>query len=337
MDEQHPGTDLPALPLSGADLKLIEAARQYADRSRARNTRRAYEADWRLFAEWCRKNHPGQEVLPANPALVALYLVDLAENTQLRTKTIKRRASGIAYKHRRAGLEVPTQHKYVKDMLEGIVRNRPDPDHGRATIESDALREIMENAGPPVRLQDMRDRAMVLLNFGNGRRRSEIAGLDVENLEMRDNGILITISRSKTDQRGVGLTTWLPKLREADKAVCAVRALQDWLRATEITDGPVFRTFDLEGHLTGNRVDGRDVTRALKRTLEAAGVPEETISRIASHSLRRGFITSADKAGVGVHAIMKTTGHKDRRTVDVYVRSDLIKDAPLLDIFGNKG
>jgi site-specific recombinase XerD len=99
-------------------------------------------------------------------------------------------------------------------------------------------------------------------------------------------------------------------------------------------EGPLFRTFDLNGKLSANRVDGRDVTRAIKRLATDAGLPDEQIARIASHSLRRGFVTSADRAGASVHSIMKVTLHKDRRTVDVYVKRDLEKDSPLLDIFG---
>ncbi|MGH7660284.1 MAG: site-specific integrase, partial [Vulcanimicrobiaceae bacterium] len=207
-------------------------------------------------------------------------------------------------------------------------RARHDARHKRAAVETEMLRTIVENAGPPAALRDLRDRALILFNFGNARRRSEIAALDYEDLEFRDNGVFISIRRSKTDQRGVGRTTWLPRLAEPDQKLCAHRALLDWIRAADIREGPLFRTFDLNGRLTANRIDGRDVTRALKRVAAAAGLPSEQIARIASHSLRRGFVTSADRAGASVHAIMKVTLHKDRRTVDVYVKRDLERDSP---------
>ena len=332
-DREEPG-GLPALPLDPVSLRMVERAREYAESSRARNTRRAYESDWRDFEAWARRTHPDAPTLPAHPALVALYLVHLAEETTLTTATIKRRASGIGYRHVRSEHASPTGHAHVKDVLEGIIRERQDADHARATVKGDLLREMIEKAGPPVSLLELRDRAMILLNFGNGRRRSEIAALDLDDLEFREQGVFIRIKRSKTDQRGIGARTWLPRLQTVE--LCGFRALQDWLNAADIRVGPVFRTFSIHGKLKEHRVDGRDVTLALKRLAEKAGMSPDVVAKIASHSLRRGYITSADEAGVRTTDIMRNTLHRDRRTLDKYIRRELTEDSPLLDIFSQK-
>ena len=51
---------------------------------------------------------------------------------------------------------------------------------------------------------DVRDRALLCLGFASGCRRSELVGLDVEDLSFGDDGLEVTIRWSKTDQEGLG-------------------------------------------------------------------------------------------------------------------------------------
>ncbi|MCV6604045.1 MAG: hypothetical protein OIF34_01985, partial [Porticoccaceae bacterium] len=57
---------------SGVMDRLADSARDYARASTAENTNRAYAADWKHFARWCRMK--GTDPLPPSPEVVALYL-----------------------------------------------------------------------------------------------------------------------------------------------------------------------------------------------------------------------------------------------------------------------
>jgi integrase len=88
------------------------------------------------------------------------------------------------------------------------------------------------------RLKDLRDRALLLIGFAGGLRRSELAAINVIDFERVREGIVLTIRRSKTDQDGVGRKVGIPFGRTIH---CPVRALENWLNAARIEDGPVIR------------------------------------------------------------------------------------------------
>jgi len=91
----------PSPALSEAD---VAGARSFVDASRAASTRKAYAADWRFFAAWCHARHA--PTLPANPALVAVYLSVLGRRG-LAPPSVGRALAAIAHAHRRPGLVAP--------------------------------------------------------------------------------------------------------------------------------------------------------------------------------------------------------------------------------------
>ena len=101
------------------------------------------------------------------------------------------------------------------------------------------------------------------------------------------------------------------------EATCPVRALQVWLDAGCITDGPVFRPIRKGGTVSPTRLTGHAVAIAVKTYARAAGLSADTFS---GHSLRAGFVTSAARAGEPERRIMRQTGHKSIEMVLRYVR-----------------
>ena len=65
---------------SGTLDRLVETARDYAKASTSENTNKAYAADWKHFARWCRLR--GTDPLPPSPEMIGLYLTDLAAPSQ---------------------------------------------------------------------------------------------------------------------------------------------------------------------------------------------------------------------------------------------------------------
>jgi integrase len=60
------------------------------------------------------------------------------------------------------------------------------------------------------RLKDLRDRALLLIGFAGGLRRSELAAINLIDFERAREGIILTIRRSKTDQDGLGRKVGIP-------------------------------------------------------------------------------------------------------------------------------
>jgi integrase len=171
----------------------------------------------------------------------------------------------------------------------------------------------------------------VLLTFASGRRRAEIAGLNVEDLDFSRPGFLIvTIRKSKTDQSGAGQFVAVPRL---ERAPCAVAAVEAWLAIREQKKGPLFVAFSPHGELRETRIEGRLVAEIVKRLFRDAGASPSDVDAIGAHSLRRGFVTSADMAGATTAQIMDVTGHRDPKSLRRYTRRELLHDPVLPKLF----
>jgi integrase len=329
---------LPAVVAEGMFLtpeleEHVATARELRASSRSGNTRRSYATGWSQFMEYVATHAPEQPTLPASPVTVALFLASLhaAERT---ADTLRSRSSAIAFYHRQAGHPSPCDHVAVKEVLEGAVRKGAGRQHGRATVAIDDLEDLLSRLPEPNTPLALRDRALALLTFGSGRRRSEIAALDVEHLDFRRNPrfLFVSILKSKTDQRGRGAIVAVPRLPAERQRACAVVALSAWLAHHPTKTGPLFPSFVRGTPKVGKRIDGRVVADALKRLFLEAEFPPEHVAAIAAHSLRRGFVTSADAAGMTHSQIGAVTGQKDPRTIARYAVHELTKDPPLLGI-----
>jgi integrase len=310
--------------------RAITTARQLIAGATSENTRRSYTTGWRRFT--LHAQSLGLEPLGAHPALVATFLGHLCDGGAS-SQTLGSRAAAIRFFHREAGLASPTDHRIVRDLLEGARRADAGRDHGRATITAKRLAAALELQGPPATPLAVRDRAIVLLTFASGRRRAEIAGLDVEDLDFGRPGFLIvTIRKSKTDQGGAGQFVAVPRLEHGP---CAVAAVEAWLAIYhQKKKGALFVAFSPHGEPRETRIEGRLVADVVKRLFRDAGAAPGEIGAIGAHSLRRGFVTSADMAGATTAQIMDVTGHRDPKSLRRYTRRELLHDPVLPKLFG---
>ena len=113
----------------------------------------------------------------------------------------------------------------------------------RAACTKD-LRRLVRLSGPTP-LAEARDRALFLLGFAAGLRRSELVALDVRDLEESEHGLVVHLRRSKTDQEGAGEQRGVPMGQHPE--TCPVRALRHWLAVSEINEGPVFPAINPTG------------------------------------------------------------------------------------------
>jgi site-specific recombinase XerD len=310
-----PLTELPA-HLAAELAELAAAADEYAAAAQAENTSRAYASDWRQFETWCDRYR--LQSLPAAPAVVALYLTSLAKRG-LTVSTVRRRAAAIARAHRQADHVAATSDPSVLTVLEGIARVHGAAPNKKTALLREPLMELVDRIDVAT-TDGLRDRALLLLGFAIGLRRSELVALTVEDLSPSPDGIEIRIGRSKTDQQGRG--QGLLVVYAQPPRPCPVRALRAWLDHAQITTGPIFRRVTRTGAIS-SPLTAQSVALIIKKRARAAGLDPR---QFAGHSLRSGYATQASRDGHHPTQIAATTRHQDQRVLAGYIRAGRGKD-----------
>lgn len=275
----------------------------YLQASLAENSKRAYRADVEAFLKW-------GGTIPATAEGIAEYLADQAG--LLAPVTLGRRLVAIGKAHATAGFSDPTKSKIVRATLRGIRRTHGRPQLQAAPLLREDLLMIVDVL--PDTLIGLRNRALIILGFAGGFRRSELVRLEVKHIQGVSEGLLITISRSKTDQEGLGRKIGIPYGRTH---ACPVKALRAWLDRSGIRSGPIFRSINKSGFISDKGLSGQVVSTVLKRCAEQAGLPSANLS---GHSLRSGFVTSAARLGVSSWKIRQQTGHRSDAMLQRYIR-----------------
>jgi site-specific recombinase XerD len=290
-------------------VRLASGAQDYATAARRPATLKAYESDWRHFDEWCERH--GVPSMPAYPDVVAKYVTDLAST--MKSSTITRRLASISIAHQAVGFPSPTHDIAVRTVARGVRRTLGTATREAAPLLIGDLRRVIAHL--PDTLAGTRDRALLLVGWAGALRRSELVALDAEDLTTRDEGLVATIRRSKTDPEGAGRSVALP--HGHDPHTCPVRALHGWQTAAGITSGPIFRPINRHGQVGPQRLTAQSVTDILRRAAHSANIEQ---SRLSGHSLRAGFATSAAAAGATERAIANQTGHRSMDVLRKYIR-----------------
>jgi integrase len=198
----------------------------------------------------------------------------------------------------------------VKLTLAGVRRTLGVDQQGKAPVLTADIASMLSHV--PDKLIGIRDRALLLIGFAGAFRRSELVALNVEDIELREDGLRVTIRKSKTDQEAAGYVIGIAY----GTKLCPVLALQAWLSVAAIASGPIFRHLDRHGRIL-ERMSPEAVAIVVKRYAAAAGLDP---TKYAGHSLRAGLVTQAAINGVPEMAIMKQTRHKSSDMLRKYVR-----------------
>lgn len=260
-----------------------DAVLEYVKDSISENTKRAYRSDLKHFLAW------GGSI-PATEVMLADYLAQHAE--VLSIATLVRRIASISKAHTTRGLPTPTQTELVKSTMRGIKRTHGKPQRRAKPLVKEDLFTVLGAMGDT--LKDARDKALLLIGFAGGFRRSELVAIDCADIEHVPQGIILHIRRSKTDQEGTGRDVGIPYGRTR---WCPVTALNEWLEKAVIEDGALFHQIDRHGNVLSGRLSGEAVSLIVKERVAAVGLSPEEYS---GHSLRAGLATSAASAGVSL-------------------------------------
>jgi site-specific recombinase XerD len=298
--------------------KLESASAMLAENARAPNTRRSYESDWTSWEEFCRAHD--FVPLPADPEQVKLYLTHLTafagiKGKKLRPRTAERHLAAIATTHCADGLTFDRHHPALAKTLDGIRREFGMRQKGALALRTGDIAALCGTFGRDIRSQ--RDKAIILLGFAGGFRRSEIVSLNAEDLKFKDGTLRVTLRRSKTDQEGKGRTIVI--LPGENAKTCPVAAVRAWLEAAELEhdgDRPAFRPVNRHSGVEFRRLSDRAVDLIVKGAARAAHLKES----YSAHSLRAGHVTEALARGHDRAAIKRQTGHASDAMLDRYAR-----------------
>ena len=291
--------------------RLTNQARDYIRSAQSGATTRAYLSDWRHFDNWCQQRNFSS--LPAIPETIALYLSQFAGTH--RPSTLTRRLTSINRVHRAAGHPSPAvrENLAVGETLKGIRRVHGTAQTAKRALFTDDLRRMVEAL--PSGLIGIRDRALLLLGFAGAFRRSELAAIQMADIQTSNEGLVIRLARSKTDQEGQGREVAIPYGSAPD--TCPVRACRNWIDMAHLIDGPLFRGIDRHHHISGQALHKDSIGSIVKRAARAAGLDAKLY---AGHSLRAGFCTQSYMNGAREFDIIRQTGHRSLETLRKYIR-----------------
>lgn len=307
---------------------LADRARGYVEAASSANTRKAYAADWKHFSAWCRRSNLAP--LPPHPQTVGLYITACASGTVDRSakansvSTIERRLSSLSWNYAQRGLSLDRKDRHIATVMAGIRNSHARPPVQKEAVMAEDIIAMIETLDRGS-LRGLRDRAMLLVGFAGGLRRSEIVGLDLKSdqtedgrgwIEILDKGMLVTL-RGKTGWREVEVG------RGSSDATCPVAAIETWIKFAKLAHGPLFRRVTGQGKTVGSeRLNDKEVARLVKRAAMAAGVRGdlseiERAFKFSGHSLRAGLASSAE---VDERYVQKQLGHASAEMTRRYQR-----------------
>ncbi len=278
--------------------------------SKANNTLRAYQSDYRDFSLFCSKN--GLSSMPTQPKIIALYITHLSKFSKF--STLKRRIASISVIHKLKGHYLDTKHPIIMENLHGIKRTLGSRQKAKKPLLINSLKKIIKAIDQEKKERD-RDRALILIGFAGGFRRSELVSILKEDVELVDEGVKILIKKSKTDQSGEGSVKAIPYFQNQE--FCPVIALKKYMSLKKFNSNSekIFKLSD------------KSVALIIKKYAQIAGLDP---TKYAGHSLRSGFATTAAEFGAEERNIMSMTGHKTTQMVRRYIQeANLFKNNAL--------
>lgn len=296
------------------------------DRLLAKNTKTAYEGDWRHFNSWCKQH--GHISEPASEQTLLAYLHYWGDpelenhragfdDRMLRWSTLSRRLASVRVHHGRQGLEFPSYPDQRRNRLlvaMKVIKKAQKYAPIKARAIGERLIVQMANACADDN-KGIRDRALLLTGYLGGLRRSEITNLDLADVLFVDEGMKLTLRGSKGDREHSGQSVYIPFTRHS--TTCAVRTLHKWLSVRGNDPGPLFLGMYRGGQLREGRPADVLVDKLVRTYVEKVG---ENPEQYSAHSLRSGLVTSAALANAPIASVQRQTRHGSLAVLSGYIQ-----------------
>ena len=294
------------------DLKNLEnETLKNLKNSKAKNTLRAYQSDFKDFSSFCIKN--GFPSMPTQPKIIAFYMTHLSKTSKF--STLRRRIASISVIHKIKGHYIDTKHPIIMENLHGIKRTLGSRHNTKKPILINDLKLIIKAISQDKGKYKLRDKALILVGFAGGFRRSELVNVEHDDVEFVPEGIKILIKRSKTDQSGEGSIKAIPYFENQE--FCPVISLKNYIK-NKFENSSKGRIFN---------ISDKSVALIIKKYASISGLDA---NKYGGHSLRSGFATTAAEFGAEERNIMAMTGHKTTQMVRRYIQdANLFKNNAL--------
>lgn len=301
----YPGQNLPTEAeqprYTERDLYVsTETAHRLEHQAAPKNTSNNYTSQRRIFERWCTEQ--GRVARPCTTATYVEYVAHLIR--------LERSPNAISAAMSAVRTWQPEDKKPGTAQARGIL-NEYKKDWGKRNrirkapaITRPMLEAMVDTCdlGHPIGL---RDRCALLIGRAALNRRSELADLQISDVEVEDDGIAEWVGHSKNDQEAKGEETFVPSDPD-DPRYDPVAAVRDWLNCLHrmgVHNGPLLRALTSAGTLQnrdaaterGDFIRGDAVNDWVRSRAYKAGLPNW--QKITSHGLRRGGAQEIADAG----------------------------------------
>ena len=302
----------PSIPAAQVPSHLVASTSRYVESGLrgAANTVRAYAGDWSRFTAWCALHSMAS--LPASVEALAGFLTELADAGK-KVATIQRHAAAIAKAHELAGLDSPTADKKVKVLLKGIAREKKTRIKQAAAFTLANFKHTIKSIDVTTPT-GLRNRTLLLLGFTGAFRRSELEALNIEDLAFDEEGLVVSLDKSKTNQLGQAEEKAI--FYSPDPQLCPIRSLQAWLRVLDRDTGSVFVSLRKNQQVTSRRMTTKYINLIAQQYLGPG---------YTAHSLRASFVTVSKLNGADDSKVMNQTKHKTSAMIRRYTRLDNVR------------
>ena len=273
------------------------------------NTQRAYKADLNNFNEWCGLN--GQIPYPVSPETLAAYVSHLADDCKW--ATINRRLAAISKLHQLNNEETPTQNRIFRVVMEGIKRVKGIRQKQAPAFKLNILKQLLRDFDTETNA-NIRNKSLLLLGFTGAFRRSELVSLNIEDLDFTEEGLVVSLKKSKTNQYGDYEEKAI--FYSPEVALCPIRTLKSWIQRLDKTSDALFVRVRKGDKITTDRLTDKTVNDLVKIYFG---------EEFSAHSLRASFITIAKINGADDSEIMRQSKHKTSAMIQRYTRIEDIK------------
>jgi site-specific recombinase XerD len=273
-------------------------------------SRRVYQFAINQFITW----YCSEPRLAFNRIVVVRYRMYL-ESRRLAANTINQQLAAV----RRLAHEAADAGLLSPDLAAGISRVKGVKQLGHRSgnwLSLEQCSEVLSRARGDL-MREKRDYAMLALLFGCGLRRSELVGLEMSDVQKRqEHWAIVDLIGKGGHIRTVPIPEW------------AKRALDEWTVAARITDGRIFRRVSRTGKVWGKAISQNVVWYGVKGCCEKAG-----LERIAPHDLRRTCAKLCHSSGGEIEQIQFLLGHASVQTTERYLGCKQNLGQPVNDRF----
>jgi integrase/recombinase XerC len=282
------------------------------ERNVSAHTRVAYIADIQEFARFLHNNNfikSQDEIINVEPENIREYLSYLYRQ-KVKKVTVNRKVSSL-----RAFYKYVLRTGKIKNNPAEMIQTLKTEKYMPTFLSVDEMFELLK-AQDESSVLSLRNRAMLEIFYSSGLRLSELAGLDLIDLDFNQKLVKV---------RGKGR-----KERIVPVGGPALKAVQEYLgKIGEIrkdTSGDIYEK-PLFLNARGERITTRSIARIVNEITSKSGIGR----KISPHALRHSFATHLLNAGADLRSIQELLGHESLSTTQKYTAVNINRMMEIYD------